>query len=205
MVVDFVQGQLGKISIQFENDTFDITSSVINFVLNLPIKTPFDNHATDDKIRTMLREIGYIGSVASMSKLSRPFLRKEWSFFFDQLSKGFTGKCSAFEQITSLICQIGYILLFNRVIDIGSLLLNHIGLKLNCANRSKVYYHRFIMMLVNHFIPNSNERFGTKNVNATYSQHKRLFLDMKRTHEHQGRHNWSNGVPCQGSSSSFYF
>ena len=38
------------------------------------------------------------------------------------------------------------------------------------------------MMLVNHFIPNTNERFGTENVNASYSQHKTLFIDMKRTH-----------------------
>ena len=137
-----------------QNDTFDIIGSVINSVLNLPIITPFDKHAIDDQLITMLREIGYTSIVASMSKLSRPFLRKEWSFFFDQLSKGFTGKCSSFEKITSLICQIGYNLLFNRGNDIGSLLLNHIGLKLNCANRSKVYYHRFIIMSVNHFIPN---------------------------------------------------
>ena len=83
MVVDFIQGKPGKISIQFGNDTFDITRSVINSVLNLPIKTSFDNHATDDEIRTMLREIGYTDSAASMSKLCRPFMRKEWSFFFD--------------------------------------------------------------------------------------------------------------------------
>ena len=88
MVVDSIQGQPCKIYIQFGTDTFDITSSVINSVLNLPVKTPFDNHATDEEIRTMLREIGYTSSVASMSKLSRPFLRKEWSFFFDQALQG---------------------------------------------------------------------------------------------------------------------
>ena len=130
----------------------------------------------------MLRKIGYIGIVASMSKLSRPFLRKEWSFFFDQLSKGFTGKCSAFESLTSLTCQIGYNL-FNKVVDIGSILLHHICLKLNSVNRSKVYYHIFIIMQLKSFISNYDEIFGIENIYAAYSQRNRLFLALKRTHD----------------------
>ena len=39
MVVDSILGQPGKISIQLGNDTFDITSSVINSILNLYVKT----------------------------------------------------------------------------------------------------------------------------------------------------------------------
>ena len=65
------------------------------------------------------------------------------------------------------------------------MLLHHIGRKLKSDNKSKFYYHRFIMMLINHFIPNANEIFGTDNVCAAYNQQKRLFLDMKRTHDNK--------------------
>ena len=46
-------------------------------------------------------------------------MQKEWSFFFDQIAKAFTGKCSRYDAITSITCQIGYSLLTNKVIDIA--------------------------------------------------------------------------------------
>ena len=73
MVVDSVQDQPDKIKIQFGTAFFDITGSVINSVLELTVKTPFDTLANDNEIRNMFRVVGY---TSNFDNMSRPFLRK---------------------------------------------------------------------------------------------------------------------------------
>ena len=181
-VIDSVQGQSGKIVLTLGQDTFDITESVVNSVLHLPVSLEFDSEPSDDNVRTMLSNLGYSGPLDNMSQLRRPFLRKEWSFFFDQLAKCFTGKCSSFEQITSVTSHIGYSLLYNRVINFGHVILNQMSIKLGSRDhgRNMVYYHRFMQLFINHFIPNVEARFGKGHSIPSYFQQKRIFSDIAK-------------------------
>ena len=128
----------------------------------------------------MLRSLNYTDSVADLGKLGRHFLRKEWSLFFDQIAKSFTGKCSGFDAITSITCQIGYSLLTNKVIDIASLLLQQMGQKMKHVEtgRTKIYYHMFLMMLLLHFAPKLTTQVADKTIKECYRQHTRIFNDL---------------------------
>ena len=53
----------------------------------------------------MFRSHNYTDSLDDFDKLGRPFLKKEWSMFFDQISKAFTCKCSGYDAITSITFQ----------------------------------------------------------------------------------------------------
>lgn len=181
-VIDSVQGQSGKIVLHLGQDTYDITESVVNSVLHLPVSVNFENVPSDDNVRTMLSELGYNGPLDNMSQLNRSFLRKEWSFFFDQIAKCFTGKCSSFQQITSVTSHIAYSLLYDRVINIGSIILSQMCIKLGSRdqNRKMVYYHRFMQLFINHFIPDVEARFGREYCVSSYVQQKRIFSDITK-------------------------
>ena len=172
----------GKITITFGEFTYDITEDAINTALGLPVKQTFDANSNDDDIRNMFRSLNYAGTLDDLSEIKRPFLRKEWSFFFDQISKAFTGKCSGYDAITSITSQIGYSLLSNKVINIAKLLLHQMGTKMRIVEtgRVKVYYHRFLMMLLLHFIPDLSMQAGTKIIKECYSQGVRIFSDLNR-------------------------
>ena len=193
-VVDSVQDQPGKIVLTLGQDTFDITESVVNSVLHLPVSMNYANTPSDDDVRHMLSELGYSGPLDNMSQLRRPFLRKEWSFFFDQIAKCFTGKCSSFEQITAVTSHIAYSLLYDRVINIGSIILSQISIKLNSRkqHRNMIYYHRFMQLFINHFIPNVENRFGTQSVIPSYIQQKRIFSDISKKDTEKGPGELSN-------------
>ena len=136
----------GSITIHFNKVTYLVNASMIRKALELPSYTNYADLPSEDNIRDFLRTINYNGSLTVLSKLSRPNLRKEWSLLFDQISKCFTGKCSAFDQITKITAQICYALVYNVNIDYGTLILNQIASKISSApgSTSKFYFHRFI-------------------------------------------------------------
>lgn len=73
--------------------------------------------------------------------ISTRYLRKEWSYFFDTLTRVFTSKYGGYDDITKTVQKIAYSLTYGRTIDIGCLLLPKISEKLgNKGNRSKVIY-----------------------------------------------------------------
>ena len=98
---------------------------MLNAALHLPVKKPFDASTTDDKIKNIFRSLNYTGSLDDLGKLGRPFLRKSGPCSLIKIAKAFIGKCSGYDTITYITCQIGYNLLTNKVIDIANLLLQH--------------------------------------------------------------------------------
>ena len=107
-------------------------------------------------------------------------MQNEWSFFFDQIAKAFTGKCSGYDAITSITCHIGYNFLYNKVIDIASLLLQQMGQNIKHVEtgRTKVYHHRFLMLLLHHLASELSTQIIDKTVKECYKQHTRIFNDL---------------------------
>ena len=160
------QVEKGKIIVSLSSNSYDITSEVLSVALHFPIKKPYDAHASYEEIKEMFRSLKYTGSIDDLGKLGRRFLRKGWSLFFDQIAKAFTGKCSGFDAITSITCQICYSLLTNKVINIASLLLQQMGQKVKHVEtgRTIIYYHKFIMMLLHHLAPELSTQLSNQTV-----------------------------------------
>ncbi|XP_017224905.1 uncharacterized protein LOC108201105 [Daucus carota subsp. sativus] len=142
----------GEIKFTIKGNSYVLTPSVINEALHLP-NSDFEKLPTDEEIICMLKFIKYASKPWQLSHISRRYLRKEWSYFFDTLTRVFTARCSGYNAITILVQIIGYSLMFGRTIDIGTLLLNEFSTKLgDVGNRSKVvYYARFLMIIANYF------------------------------------------------------
>ena len=180
----------GNLTMTINKVTYLINAGVIRKSLNLPSHNNFANLPSEDNIRDMLRTINYSGSLSVLSKLSRPNLRKEWSLLFDQISKCFTGKCSAFDQITKVTAQICYALVYNVNIDYASLILNQIASKISSApgSTSKVYFHRFIQLMINHLmgIEAAAKVFENTQKFNSFAQQKRIFSDLIRSDKNKG-------------------
>jgi len=58
-------------------------------------------------------------------------------FFFDQITKVFTGKGSSFDQINGFACQLGYSLLYNEVIDVDEMLMYVLRAKINSESKKE--------------------------------------------------------------------
>ncbi|KAL8107972.1 hypothetical protein AgCh_024400 [Apium graveolens] len=143
-----------QIRIRIKGNSYDITPSVINEALHLP-NSNFESLPTNEEISCMLSSINYTSRTSPLGligPISRACLRKEWSYFFDTLTRVFTSKYGGCEDITMNVQKIAYSLMYGRTIDIGSLLLPKISEKLgNKGNRSKViYYARFLMIIAYH-------------------------------------------------------
>ena len=77
---------------------------------------------------------------ASLGKIVRKNLRKEWSYFFDSLIKVFSGKIRNFDAMTSVIQEIVYRILYNHFHNLGETIIIEIETKLgNIESRSKKY------------------------------------------------------------------
>ena len=95
------------ITFNLKGSLYSINEDVLNACLNLPANT----HAkspSESEIRKMLTEINYVIPDANLGKIVRKNLRKEWRYFFDSLIKGFFGKISNFNVITSVIQESAY-------------------------------------------------------------------------------------------------
>ncbi|WOG85173.1 hypothetical protein DCAR_0104360 [Daucus carota subsp. sativus] len=140
-----------EIKLKINGKSYTITPSLINEALHLP-NANFETLPTDEEIISMLNSIKYASEISHLGQVRRPYLRKEWSYFFDTLIKVFTGKCSGFDSITTYVQKIAYSLIYGRAINIGSLLLNEFSYKLgDMVKRGKIiYYARFFMIIANH-------------------------------------------------------
>lgn len=143
-----------QIKIRIKGNSYVITPSVINEALHLP-NSNFESLPTNEEISGMLSSIKYTSRtspIGHIGPISRRYLRKEWSYFFDTLTRAFTSKYGGYDDITKSVLKIAYSLIYGRTIDIGSLLLSKISKKLgNKGNRSKViYFARFLMIIANH-------------------------------------------------------
>ncbi|KAK1368619.1 hypothetical protein POM88_034711 [Heracleum sosnowskyi] len=168
----------GEIKFTIKGNSYTLTPSVINEALELPVSN-FEKLPTDEEIVCMLKFINYASKPWLLSHVSRRYLRKEWSYFFDTLTKVFGPRCGGYNAITIFVLIIGYSLMYGRTIDLGSLLLNEFSTKLGdvVTRTNVVYYARFFMIFANHFC----KELGIKDRDDTVSlclQKKALFTHL---------------------------
>ena len=75
-----------------------------------------------------------------------PHIRREWSFFFDCITKAFANKCSNFDAIPIRSQQIGYALINQTHFDYASAILGFIG-DIMTEDRNTVYIASFCQLI----------------------------------------------------------
>ncbi|KAK1397460.1 hypothetical protein POM88_007323 [Heracleum sosnowskyi] len=131
----------------------------------------------------MMREIGYSGPLSKIGQLKRPLLRKEWSFFFDCITRAFGKKCTNWDAIPTDNLQIGYSLLYGSQFDVARLVLTNIGEKM-LENRNVVYFSRFCQLIFNFCCP--NVEIVEDDVILSFKLHKRIFSDLTNKDNKKG-------------------
>ena len=106
-------GENGTPSIifSFEDSEYAVTPTTVRQALD------FDTHksysiVSEQTLKEMLQAIGYSGSLKNLGQIKRPKLRKEWSFFFDCITRAFGKKITNWDAIPLDSLQIGYSLLY---------------------------------------------------------------------------------------------
>ncbi|KAK1379492.1 hypothetical protein POM88_026236 [Heracleum sosnowskyi] len=170
-------GESGSPSIifEFQEDQFVVTPTTVRDALGLEDFNAFTISVGDSELVRMMREIGYSGPLSKIGQLKRPFLRKEWSFFFDCITRAFGKKCTNWDAIPTDSLQIGYSLLYGSQFDVARLVLTNIGEKM-LENRNVVYFSRFCQLIFNHCCP--NVEIVEDDVILSFKLHKRIFSDL---------------------------
>ena len=122
----------------------------------------------------MMASLGYEGTLEKLGKLKRSFIRREWSFFFDCITKAFANKCTNFDAIPIFSQQIGYALLNHTDFDYARAVLGFIGDRMT-EDRNTVYFARFCQLIYN-FCCNSPQNFG--DLIPSFRIAKRAFTDL---------------------------
>ncbi|KAK1365077.1 hypothetical protein POM88_040638 [Heracleum sosnowskyi] len=93
-------GENGSPSIifQYQDNDCTVTPRTVRDALGLEDFNSF-TVIGDSELFRMMREIGYSGSLTKIGQLKRPLLRKEWSFFFDCITRAFGKKCTNWDAI----------------------------------------------------------------------------------------------------------
>ncbi|KAK1401154.1 hypothetical protein POM88_000759 [Heracleum sosnowskyi] len=169
-------GESGSPSIifEFQGDEFTVTPTTVRDALGLEDFNAFTTVGDFELVR-MMREIGYSGPLTKIGQLKRPFLRKEWSFFFDCITRAFGKKCTNWDAIPTDSLQIGYSLLYGSHFDVARLVLTNIGEKM-LENRNVVYFSRFCQLIFNFCCP--NVEILEDDVILSFKLHKRIFSDL---------------------------
>ena len=118
---------------------------------------------------------GYSGSTERMGDLKRPNLCKEWSFFYDFITRAFGNKCSNFDAVPLFSQQIGYSLIHNLKFDIATPVLRFIGERRK-ENRNIVHYARFCQLIFSYCFP--DVPLPENNTELTFKITKRAFIDL---------------------------
>ncbi|KAK1379176.1 hypothetical protein POM88_025920 [Heracleum sosnowskyi] len=170
-------GESGSPSIifEFQGDEFVVTPTTVRDALGLEDFNAFTISVGDFELVRMMGEIGYTGPLTKIGQLKRPFLRKEWSFFFDCITRAFGKKCTNWDAIPTDSLQIGYSLLFGSHFDVARLVLTNIGEKM-LENRNVVYFSRFCQLIFNFCCP--NVEIVEDDVILSFKLHKRIFSDL---------------------------
>jgi hypothetical protein len=169
-------GKLGSptMSFRFGETEYVITPTTVREALG------FDTHTSysvmgDVQLRDMLQSIGYSGSLAKLGQVKRPLLRKEWSFFFDCITRAFGKKVTNWDAIPIDSLQIGYSLLYGSNYDFGKLVLMNIGERVS-ESRVTVYFARFCQLLFSVCV--SGVQISADDIIQPFKVHKRIFSDL---------------------------
>ncbi|KAL8147046.1 hypothetical protein AgCh_004677 [Apium graveolens] len=101
-------GPNGTPSIVFEvgDSSYAVTPGTIRKALHLPEGCTF-SIPEESALQELLVSLGYEQSLAKLGQLKRAHIRREWSFFFDCITKAFGNKCSNFDAIPIMSQHIG--------------------------------------------------------------------------------------------------
>ncbi|KAL8118489.1 hypothetical protein AgCh_016131 [Apium graveolens] len=134
-------GAAGTPSIIFEvNDVEHVVSpGVVRKALHLPEGCIF-SIVEEPVLQQLMASLGKLG------QLKRAKIRKEWSFFFDCITKAFANKCSNFDAIPIMSQHIGYALIHQTHFDFASVVLGFIGDRMT-KDRNVVYFARFCQLI----------------------------------------------------------
>ncbi|KAK1386919.1 hypothetical protein POM88_015097 [Heracleum sosnowskyi] len=170
-------GENGSPSIifQFQDNDYTVTPRTVRDALDLEDFNSFTVAVGDYELVRMMQEIGYSGSLTKIGQLKRPLLRKEWSFFFDCITRAFGKKCTNWDAIPTDSLQIGYSLLYGSNFDIARLVLHNIGEKM-LENRNVVYFSRFCQLIFSLCCP--DVEILDEDVIFSFKLHKRIFSDL---------------------------
>ncbi|KAK1394958.1 hypothetical protein POM88_014014 [Heracleum sosnowskyi] len=177
-------GESGSPSIifEFQGEEFIVTPTTVRDALGLEDFNAFTTVGDFELVR-MMREIGYSGPLSKIGQLKRPLLRKEWSFFFDCITRAFGKKCTNWDAIPTDSLQIGYSLLYGSQFDVARLVLTNIGEKM-LENRNVVYFSRFCQLIFNFCCP--NVEIVEDDVILSFKLHKRIFSDLTNKDNKKG-------------------
>ncbi|KAK1354735.1 hypothetical protein POM88_047991 [Heracleum sosnowskyi] len=164
-----------SIVFEFQETEFVITLGTVREAMGFAESNAYTISVGDTDLQRMMQAIGYTGSLAKIGQLKRPLLRKEWSFFFDCITRAFGKKCTNWDAIPIDSLQIGYSLLFASNYDFARLVLMNIGEKLT-ENRHVVYFSRFCQILFSACVP--NVEIDEEDVIPSFKLHKRVFSDL---------------------------
>ncbi|KAK1356285.1 hypothetical protein POM88_049541 [Heracleum sosnowskyi] len=164
-----------SIVFEFQETEFVITPGTVREAMGFAESNAYTISVGDTDLQRMMQAIGYTGSLAKIGQLKRPLLRKEWSFFFDCITRAFGKKCTNWDAIPIDSLQIGYSLLFASNYDFARLVLMNIGEKLT-ENRHVVYFSRFCQILFSACVP--NVEIDEEDVIPSFKLHKRVFSDL---------------------------
>ncbi|KAL1811543.1 hypothetical protein ACET3Z_021608 [Daucus carota] len=170
-------GEDGSPSIVFsyEGEEYFVTPATVRTAFNLPeLDTAYITNG-DANLRTMMTDLGYSESLDKLGQLKRPGLRREWSFFFDCITRAFQKKSTNWDAIPMDMLQIGYSLIYSTNFDFGRLVLRNIGERMH-ENRQVIYFSRFCQLLFNATVGEVD--FDVDDEIKPFRLHKRVFKDL---------------------------
>ncbi|KAK1369898.1 hypothetical protein POM88_035990 [Heracleum sosnowskyi] len=167
--------QLFSIIFYFDEQEYVVTPTTVRDALGFEDFNAYTISVGDAELQRMMREIGYSGSLARTGNLKRPLLRKEWSFFFDCITRAFGKKYTNWDAIPIDSLKIGYSFLYGNNFDFARLVLNNIGEKMT-ENRSVVYFARFCQLIFSTCI--DGVEIAEDDVIPSFRLHKRIFSDL---------------------------
>ncbi|KAL1811236.1 hypothetical protein ACET3Z_021301 [Daucus carota] len=141
-----------SLTCDYEGQEYVVSPATIRKALHLPEEKKYDASVPTQTLRDMMIFLGYSASTDKMGELKRPHLCKEWSFFYDCITRAFGNKCSNFDAIPIFSQQIGYFLIHNLKFDIATSILRFIGDRRK-ENMNIVYYSRFCQLIFSYCFP----------------------------------------------------
>ncbi|KAL8116656.1 hypothetical protein AgCh_022995 [Apium graveolens] len=169
-------GATGTPSIVFEVNDVEhvVTPGAVRKALHLPEGSTFST-VEDPVLQQLMASLGYEKSLGKLGQLKRANIKKEWSYFFDCITKAFANKCSNFDAIPIMSQQIGCALIHQTHFDFSSVVLGFIGDRM-IENRNVVYFARFCQLIYNFCC--ADEPQPTTDLIPPFKLVKRAFNDL---------------------------
>ena len=164
-----------SITFEYQDQAYVIMPTTVRTAMGFGEYASYSTVIGDTDLLKMMKDIGYGGSLAKIGQLKRSFLRKEWSFFFDSITRTFGKKCTNWDVIPIDSLQIGYSLLYGVNFDFARLVLTNISENLS-ENSRVVYFARFCQILFSACVVGID--ILDDDVIHCFKLHKRVFSDL---------------------------